>query len=403
MFSMPNWVPLRWAHVEDVNREALFKWQDSVGSDRALPVGVSLQDSAELVGYEWPRGGTDMRLDLARRGTGKTVIEEAHAGFHFLLGHAIIVFAREDEYQAMQAPLQDERAIEQLRQFDFVPMAFPVQTFRPLEKGFVFPDPFDPEYSLQEREWLVSSLLGLTSEPQMLALVSSLAEGPKDLGGLAQAFKVFKQGTEGETVGQIAGKIKRIVLMQKELGFKFGKRSDLLEALQGPVILNFVGSMKGNTGSLMRYMAAWFSVNISKHRDELASPLTIREEASEFLSTPSGASLIEEEINQGRKTGGHYAYVFQDLEKLKEERSVVSSMVKSCSIIMPSLGSPHTEQIAEKRGLHGEKLEALLSLQEEDSAPVQHGLISLTGKVDKVRPLACFNLLRTVFTGRRVA
>ena len=396
---MGHWSAAQWFSDFELNQQALFKWQDRVGCATAKPVGT-LVASKEIAWYDYATLDRDLAMLIATQGSGKTVQAQFDMAFHCLKGNPPVVLAPTAEYESQLKPQSNSVATGRLALLGLRPEAFPIQSFFPLEaaeQGVALPNPFDQYFSLQERELLVGTMLGVDSPAQELAVSMALGMGTENINAFEQGFRAYKASAEGENVGQIL----KMILDVKRRDLFRGKSMDFLGELQAGKILNVVGGLSGRTGGLARFVAAYLAVALPKWRREgkIGPAFVVREESSEFLGFLQGQAIVEEEISKQRKSGLNYLYVLQDLEMAKRTR-VYTQMLKACVLRFPALPALHLENIADCRLLADASIAKLMALSGFlGGRPPVHVLVRPDNSVDFYDPFPCLGAFKHVLSG----
>jgi len=387
-----------WETPFEKNKQRLQRFFDEVGSETASIVGVNPTDESQLVYYDYDSIGTNMRLAAERRGSGKTVMAELMAALAALQDQPVVVHAPTNEYESQLQPQTDHDAVQALEKVDFLPMTLPIETYQvtePAQNGFSLPDPFSLDFSLQEREDLMSSILDVKSDAQELAVARSLINNPVNLEAFAQAYNLYKEksSADRESVGQIQ---KMIDDLGRRNVFS-GQKVDFKQRLLDGKVLNFVGKMSGRSGVLSQFVSMYFSLAITKWRKDQTIPktLTIREEAGMFLKTKQGQELVSEEITQDRKTGKSMLYIVQDLSMLTKGEVLYEALQSSAIIIAAGMPGQQLETIFEARGVWDDDQDKILNMPRGGKPPL-HALIDPDGEVTIYKPLPCLGSLKKV-------
>ena len=396
--TLRDFLPAMWETPFEKNKQRLQRFFDEVGSETASIVGVNPTDESQLVYYDYDSIGTNMRLAAERRGSGKTVMAELMAALAALQDQPVVVHAPTNEYESQLQPQTDHDAVQALEKVDFLPMTLPIETYQvtePAQNGFSLPDPFSLDFSLQEREDLMSSILDVKSDAQELAVARSLINNPVNLEAFAQAYNLYKEksSADRESVGQIQ---KMIDDLGRRNVFS-GQKVDFKQRLLDGKVLNFVGKMSGRSGVLSQFVSMYFSLAITKWRKDQTIPktLTIREEAGMFLKTKQGQELVSEEITQDRKTGKSMLYIVQDLSMLTKGEVLYEALQSSAIIIAAGMPGQQLETIFEARGVWDDDQDKILNMPRGGKPPL-HALIDPDGEVTIYKPLPCLGSLKKV-------
>ena len=398
MSTFRDFPTLLWQTAFEKNKQRLQRFFDEVGSETASIVGVDPADETQLVYYDYASIGTNMRLAAERRGSGKTVMAELMAALGVLQDWPVAVHAPTNEYESQLQPQSDRDAVQALDAVGFLPMTLPIETYHvtePEKNGFSLPDPFSLDFSLQEREDMVSSILDVKSDAQELAVARSLINNPVNLEAFSQAYNLYKDeaGENRESVGQIQ---KMIDDLGRRNAFS-GVKVDFKQRLLDGKVLNFVGKMSGRSGVLSQFVSMYFSLAISKWRREQSIPktLTIREEAGMFLKTKQGQEVVSEEITQDRKTGKNMLYIVQDLSMLTKGEVLYEALQSSAITIAAGMPGQQLETIFEARGIWDGDQDKILNMPRGGKPPL-HALIDPDGEVTIYKPLPCMGSLKKV-------